>query len=375
MSSNNNNKGFTSESITQKRIRNFKKIRRAYWSLGIIVGLYVLSFFSAFLVNNKALVVKYNGEFYFPAAADFFSFIKEPSHREGKDFNQNEVFGEPHYGEPNYRELKKSFKKKNNGNWVLMPPYPYNPIENLLGEFRLKNVKPPTAPDRKNVMGTDNQGRDVFARLVYGFRISISFALLVTILSYIIGIFVGGLLGYFGGKVDIFGLRFIEIFSMIPFLFMVMILSSFLKPSFTLLAFMLVVFGGWIGITYYVRGEFYREKSRDYTAAAIAMGAGTRRVMFKHILPNSLTPVITFAPFAIIRNISSLVALDFLGFGLRPPTPSWGEIIRQGVTEDISNWWLIVTPLVAIFLTLVTITFIGEGVRQAFDPREYSRLR
>jgi len=186
---------------------------------------------------------------------------------------------------------------------------------------------------------------------------------------------IGALLGYYGGKIDIIGLRLIEVFSLVPFLFLIMILVSFIKPSFSFLAFMLVIFGGWIGITYYIRAEFFREKAKDYVAAAIAMGASDFKVMFKHILPNALVPIITFAPFAIIGTISSLVGLDFLGFGLRPPTPSWGELISQGISEDISNWWLIVTPLAIMFFTLTTVTFIGEGVRQAFDPRDYAKLQ
>jgi len=362
---------FKSESILQKRIKNFKRIKRGYYSLIIITVAYFLSFLAPLFVNNKALMVKYNGSYYMPAMGDLLGegVVK---HKDAIFYGQSEVFGERRYGEPHYRELKKQFKKENAGNWVMMPLYDYSPVENLLSELK---SNPPTAPDSQHIMGTDNRGRDVFARLVYGFQISMSFALIVTFFTFIIGILIGGSLGFYGGKVDLFGLRFIEIFSMIPFLFVMMILSSFINPNFWMLAGMLIILGGWISATYYMRGEFFREKSRDYTAAAIAMGASDRMVMFKHILPNAITPIITLAPFAIIGNISSLVALDFLGFGLRPPTPSWGELIRQGVSEDISNWWLIVTPLFMIFLTLTTITFIGEGVRQAFDPREYSRLR
>lgn len=372
MSQQRQGKEFRSESIMEKRIKNFKKIKRAYYSLIIIAILYGLSFFTPLFVGNKAVLVKHEGSYYMPFLEDLFGGIIPTTHREGSFFGQTEVFGKTHYGQANYRELKKQFKQEGKGNWVLMPLYTYSPVENLLSELE---GKPPTSPDSYHILGTDNRGRDVFARLVYGFQISMSFALLVTIIGYLIGMMLGGLLGFYGGRVDIYGLRFIEMFSLLPFLFLMMILSSFMKPNFFMLAFMLVVLKAWLGVFYYVRGEFFREKSRDYTAAARAMGASDSRIMFKHILPNSLTPVITFAPFSIIGNISSLVALDFLGFGLRPPTPSWGELIRQGVSEDISNWWLIVTPLVAIFLTLTTITFIGEGVRQAFDPREYSRLR
>jgi microcin C transport system permease protein len=238
-------------------------------------------------------------------------------------------------------------------------------------------------------MGTDDRARDVFARLAYGFNVSLTFALLVLVLSEGFGVIVGALLGYYGGKVDILGLRLIEIWSSLPFLYTIIIVSSIvvpiyiagrsivLQPSFWLLIGILVLFS-WMGITYYVRGEFYREKAKDYVGAAIAMGVSDLSIMLRHILPNSLTPVISFAPFTVVANISALVALDFLGFGLPAPTPSWGELIGQGLdylSGTESKWWLVVSPLSIFFLTLLLIVFIGEAVREAFDPREYSRLR
>lgn len=361
-----------SESIFQKRIKNFKKIKRAYYSLILIGILYLVSFFAPILINNKALIVHYNGSNYFPALGDLFGGIIPVAYHEASYFGQNEVFGAPRQGEAHYRELKKTFAAENKGNWVLMPLYPYSPVENMLDEIQ---GQPPTPPDRKNILGTDNRGRDVFSRIAYGFQISISFALLVSFASIAIGVLLGGLLGYYGGTTDIVGLRLIEVFSLIPFMFLVMIIVSFVKPNFFLLASLLIIFGGWIGLTYLVRGEYYREKAKDYVAAANAMGASDMSIMFKHILPNSLTPIITRLPFMLVGNISSLVALDFLGFGLRPPTPSWGELISQGLSEDISYYWLILSPLVMMLFTLNTITFIGEGVRQAFDPRDYTRLQ
>ena len=223
-------------------------------------------------------------------------------------------------------------------------------------------------------MGTDNQGRDVLARLIYGFRISITFALIVTVLSYTIGIFMGGILGFYGGKIDLFGLGIIEIYSSIPFLFVLMILGNFIKPNIYILASMMVILSGWVGICWYIRGEFYREKAKDYVSAAISMGQSNIKVMFKHILPNALTPVITFAPFAIIGYISGLVSLDYLGFGLQPPAPSWGELFSQGAA-NLQYWHLVIFPMVAMGGTLFLITFIGEGVREAFDPKVHSRLR
>ena len=197
--------------------------------------------------------------------------------------------------------------------------------------------------------------------------------------------FVGALLGYFGGKLDILGQRLIEIWSSLPFLYTIIIVSSIvvpiyipgrnlmMQPSFWMLIFILAIFG-WVGITYYIRGEFYREKAKDYVGAAIATGVSEPAIMFKHILPNSLTPVVSFAPFIVVANISTLVALDFLGFGLPAPTPSWGELIGQG-TENLTKWWLVFFPLGAMFVTLLLVVFIGEAVREAFDPKEFSPLQ
>ena len=264
---------------------------------------------------------------------------------------------------------------------MLLPPYPYSPTESLLD----LPGSPPNPPSRQHIFGTDDRGRDIFARLAYGFNVSLSFALLVLAISLGMGVTVGAMLGYFGGKVDIVGQRLIEIWSSLPFLYTIIIVSSIvvpiylpgrnlvLQPSFWLLIVILTAFD-WMGITYYVRGEFYREKAKDYVAAAISMGASDRAIIFKHILPNSLTPVVSFAPFMVVANISALVALDFLGFGLPAPTPSWGELIGQGV-ENLTKWWLVFFPLAAMFVTLLLIVFIGEAVREAFDPKEFSRLR
>ena len=364
-----------SESIFQKRWNNFKKIKRAYYSLILLGFLYLLSFLAPLLVNNKPIVVSYNGGTYFPAFADLFGGILPVSYKDAAFYGQTELFGRPHQGAPHFRELKKQWKSQSTGNnnWMLMPLYPYDPVEVLSFE-EAGNRGFPTPPDGQNILGTDKKGRDVFARVVYGFQISITLALIVVFFSKLIGILVCGVLGYYGGKLDIYALRFIEVFSFVPFLFMVMILVQFIKPNLFFLAMLLVILGGWIGTTYYVRAEYYREKSRDYVSAAKAMGASDFKIMYQHILPNALTPVITFIPFSIVGSITSLVGLDFLGFGLQPPTPSWGELIQQGM-DDIKEYWLIMTPLVMMFFTLTTITFIGEGIRQAFDPRNYSRLR
>lgn len=343
-----------STSLLKKRWKKFKTLKRGYYSFVIILVLYALSFILPLFVGRDALMVKYNGEYFFPIFK----------------YHSAESLGQTLQGEANYRLLKKQYEEEDKGNWVWLPVYPFSPNENLLSELE---GNPPHSPSSAHWAGTDDRGRDVFARLTYGFNIGLSFSIIVTMLSYFIGISIGAALGFYGGKVDIFGLRLIEIWSTLPFLYVIIIISSIIQPNFLLLTFVLTLFG-WIGITYYMRGEFYREKSRDYVSAAVSMGARNKIIIFKHILPNSLTPVISFAPFAIVANIFSLVSLDFLGFGLPPPTPSWGQLMQQGLV-NIEYWWLITTPLISMFLTLLAITFIGEAIREAFDPKVYSRLR
>lgn len=281
----------------------------------------------------------------------------------------NEITREKIHGEANYRRLKQQFKEVDEGNWVLMPAYPFGPYETLLD----KTGEPPNRPSAMHWFGTDDRGRDVFVRLAYGFNTSLSFAVCVLLFTYIIGVSVGAFLGYFGGKFDIIAQRFIEIWSSLPFLYTVIIVSSLVQPNFALLVFVLMIFR-WTGMTYFIRGEFYREKAKDYVHAAIAMGASNQKIIFKHILPNALTPVITFAPFGIVSLIGALVGLDYLGFGLPPPTASWGEMIRQGMS-NIFSWWLVLFPFSMLFFTLLLVVFVGEAVREAFDPRVFSRLR
>jgi microcin C transport system permease protein len=352
-------------SLFRKRLRKFRTIKRGYYSFLIIAGAYAVSFFLPLLVNNEALAVGYHGRWYFPVAK----------------YYPASTFGQQAIGEPDYRALAETLRREGAGNWVLLPPYPYSPTESLLD----LPGSPPNRPSWQHIFGTDDRGRDIFARLAYGFNVSLCFALLVLTVSLCIGVTAGALLGYFGGKLDILGVRLIEIWSSLPFLYTIIIVSSIvvpiylpgrnlvLQPSFWLLIFILTAFD-WMGITYYVRGEFYREKSKDYVGAAISMGASDRSIIFKHILPNALTPIVSFAPFMVVANIGALVALDFLGFGLPAPTPSWGELIGQGV-ENLTKWWLVFFPLAAMFVTLLLIVFIGEAVREAFDPKEYSRLR
>ena len=346
-----------SVSVLRRRWQKFRTLKRGWYSFLSLLGLYLVTFFLPLLVNSRALVVSYQGELYFPAFGTSY---------------EAKVFGQRLIGEAQYRKLALQFEEAGGDDWVLMPPYPFHPNESLLSDPGLPGV-PPHAPDVRHWMGTDDRARDVFARLLYGFRISITFGLAVVAVGYIIGVVVGATLGFFGGRVDIYGQRIVEIWAGLPFLYTVMIIASIVKPDLIILIGILALFS-WIGISYYMRGEFYREKAKDYVAAAIAQGEGNFAVMARHILPNSLTPVISFAPFALVGAISSLVALDFLGFGLRPPTASWGELVGQGL-GNIYKWHLVFFPLGALFVTLLMVVFIGEAIREAFDPKPYSRLR
>ncbi len=338
--------------LTIKRFRKFKSIKRGYYASIWITAFYILSFGLEFLVNHKAILVRYHGKYFFPT----FKYIPE---RE---------FGGSSDAEPNYRDLKRRFKNAGAGDFVLMPLIPYNPAEALLD---LPGF-PPHPPSWQHPLGTDDRGRDVLVRLLYGFRISMSFALQVSSFSILIGIFIGALQGYYGGWFDITVQRFIEIWSTIPTLYLVIIVSSIFEPGYFWLVVILTLFG-WMGMTYYIRGEMYREKSKEYIQAARAIGASDMTVIFKHILPNSLIPVITLTPFSLVSNIFALTALDFLGFGLPAPTPSWGELMSQGM-GNIYSYWLSLSPIGALFITLLLVTFVGEAVREAFDPKELNSL-
>ena len=348
-----------SESINKKRWRKFKSIKRGYYSFIIIISLYILSFLLPLFINSKALIVQYEGNYYFPAMKDALPGMN--AYYDGSKFDQGI------YGEANYRQLQQEWIDTEN--WIIMPIYPFNPYEDITNDQN----KMYESPSLIHWFGTDDTGRDVFARMCYAFNISISFAFLLTVVNYIIGISIGGAMGYYGGKFDLFFQRLIEIWSSLPLLFVVIIISSILKPSFILLIFIYTMVN-WIFLTYYMRAEFYREKSKDYVSAAISMGQSNAKIIFRHILPNSLVPVITYFPFSVVGGIVILVSLDFLGFGLPPPTPSWGQILYVGLA-NISKWWMVFAPIMAQFLTLLCIVFIGEAVREAFDPKIYSRLR
>ncbi|EEY72494.1 oligopeptide transport system permease protein OppC [Grimontia hollisae CIP 101886] len=340
--------------LTQKKITRFKEIKPGYWSFLVLSTLLVLSLFAEFFINSKALMVRYNGEFYFPVVSDV---------RLGYEFGQD------YQSEANYRELQALFKEEDKGNFVIMPLVPWNPYEQdfIEGEF------PPYAPsaESRHYLGTDVIGRDVLARLFYGFRIAMMYALTTMTVCFAIGTVIGCAMGFFGGKFDLISQRLIEIWSMIPFLYVIMILVSITKPTFTLFVAINVIFG-WMGITWYMRTMTYKESAREYVMAARALGASTLRILLKHILPNTMVMVITLAPFTVVANITALTALDYLGLGLAPPTPSWGELLQQG-KSNLDSPWIVTSVVTATVLVLTMVTFIGDAVRAAFDPKKFTR--
>ncbi len=338
--------------LSQKRIRKFKSIKRGYYALILLSVLYLISFGLEFLANNKAILVRYQGKWYFPT----FTYIPA------------KLFGGANDAEPDYRELQQHFQHEGAGNLVIMPIVPYSPTESLLD----LPGSPPHPPSWEHPLGTDDRGRDVLVRLFYGFRISLSFGLQVTFFSLLLGVFIGALQGYYGGRFDLTVQRMIEIWATVPQLYLVIIISSIFEPSYLWLMLILILFG-WMGMTFYIRAEVYREKSKEYVQAARALGASDMTIIFKHILPNALVPVITLAPFTLVGNIFALTALDFLGFGLPAPTPSWGELMGQGM-GNIYSYWLSLSPISALFFTLLLVTFIGEAIREAFDPKSLNSL-
>jgi len=316
----------------------------------IFVIMLLITLFAELLVNNRALVVHYEGSFYFPTYRHIMT---------------GTTFGLGYEYETNYRDLAVRFQTENDGNWVLLPPVPFNPYETDLKT----DAYPPFPPSvaQKHFLGTDAVGRDIVARLVYGFRIAIAFSLLLLVTNYAIGVSIGSAMGYWGGKFDLIFQRIIEIWSNVPFLYVIIIISSIVVPNFFMLILIMAIFG-WIGITWTMRTVTYKERAREYVLAARALGASDFRIIFKHIIPNTIAIIVTFAPFSVSGGIVALTSLDYLGFGLPPPTPSWGELIQQGWT-NLDAWWISGSVIGAMVVTLMIVTFIGEGVREAFDPK------
>lgn len=344
--------------LTRKKWNRFVSIKRGFFSFLLLLLFLVISIFAEVLINSRALVVLYQGNFYFPTYGEMIP---------------GSTFGLGYEYETNYRQLKQKIaveKKsgKHQNDFVLMPPVPYNAYENDLKE----ESYPPFAPslEDQHYFGTDNVGRDVLARLVYGFRTAMGFSLILLVLNYSVGISLGCCMGYFGGKFDLFFQRILEVWSNIPFLYVVIIVSSIIVPDFMILL-LIMAFFGWINMTWVMRTMTYREKEREYVLAARSLGASHARIIFKHIIPNTLSVIVTYAPFAISGGIVALTSLDYLGFGLPAPTPSWGELLQQGWT-NMDAWWISSSVVCALVLTLMVVTFTGEAIREAFDPKMYT---
>ena len=334
------------------RWQRFKKSRKGYASLWIFMILFGLSMCAELIANDKPLIVRYQGHLYFPIVQN------QPETVFGGDFATPTDFLDP--------DIRHNITSA--GNWAIYPIIPYS-YETLNYFSQVPNPAPPSA---ENWFGTDDRGRDVLARLIYGFRLSILFGLALTIVGVSIGILTGSLMGYFGGKFDLISQRFIEIWASMPELYLLIIFASIFNPSVSLLIILLAAFG-WMGLSDYVRAEFFRNRALEYVRAAKALGLTNFQIMRRHILPNSLTPVITFLPFRMSAAILSLTSLDFLGLGVPPGTPSLGELLAQG-KGNLEAWWISLSTFVVLVATLLLLTFMGEALRDAFDSRKVGLL-
>lgn len=333
--------------LSQRRWTNFKANRRGFWSLWIFLALFLLTVGAEFVANDCPLLVKYDGHYYFPVF---------------KSYNET-VFGGEFETETRYRDPYVKTLIDGKG-WMVWPPVPfsYSTINYDLP------VPAPSPPDAVNWLGTDDQGRDVLARVIYGFRISVLFGLTLTIFSSVIGIGAGAVQGYFGGLTDLLMQRFIEIWGGMPVLYLLIIMASLVQPNFWWLLLLMLLFS-WMQLVHVVRAEFLRARNFDYVKAARALGAGNITIMFRHVLPNAMVATLTFLPFVLNHSITTLTALDFLGFGLPPGSPSLGELLNQG-KNNLQAPWLGISAFVVLAVMLTLLIFIGEAVRDAYDPRK-----
>jgi microcin C transport system permease protein len=333
--------------INQRRLENFKANKRGYWSMILFLSLFVISLFAEVIANDKPLLVSYKDQFYFP------SLITYPETDFGGDFET-----EADYRDPFVADLI------NKDGWQVWPliRYSYSTINYDLSS------PAPSPPDGENWLGTDDQGRDVLARVIYGYRISVSFGLILTILSSIIGVSAGAVQGYFGGWVDLIFQRFLEIWGGMPSLYILIILAALIEPTFIILLVLLLLFS-WPSLVGVVRAEFLRSRNFDYVRAARALGVRDGVIMFKHLLPNSMVSALTFLPFILTGSIVSLTSLDFLGLGLPPGSPSLGELLAQG-KANLQAPWLGITAFITLSVMLTLAFFMQEGIRDAFDPRK-----
>ncbi len=328
--------------------RRFRRRRLGYWSLWLFGALFALSLAAPVLCTDRPLLVRYDGHLYWPLLHDY------PDAAFGGNFRSPARYHDPliraHLDAP--------------GNFAVFAPVPWS-----YATINYWATQPnPAPPSAQNWLGTDAQGRDVLARLVYGFRDSVLFALALTAVGTVLGLMLGALQGYFAGRVDLTLQRLIEVWGALPELYLLIILASLFAPSFGLLLVLLSLFG-WMGLSDYVRAEFLRNRQMDYVRAAQALGLSHPRIMWRHILPNSMTPVVTFLPFRMSAAILALTSLDFLGLGVPPPTPSLGELLSQG-TANLDAWWISLAAFGALASVLLLLTFTGEGLRVALDPRQ-----
>lgn len=333
--------------VNQRRWQNFKANRRGYASLWIFIILFGLSLFAELIANDKPLLVSFNNSLYVPVVKDY----------------PETVFGGTLASNADYRDPFVAGLIEEKG-WILWAPvrYSYRTINYNL------SVPAPAPPSAENLLGTDDQGRDVLARIIYGFRISVLFALTLTLGSSVIGIAAGALQGYYGGWVDLVGQRIIEIWSGLPMLFMLIILASLVQPSFWWLLGLMLLFS-WHELTGLVRAEFLRGRNLEYVRAARALGLSDSKIMFRHILPNAMVSTLSYLPFIFTGAISLLTSLDFLGFGLPVGSPSLGELVAQG-KNNLSASWLGLSAFLTLGTLLTLLVFIGEATRDAFDPRK-----
>ncbi len=333
--------------IGRRRLQNFRANKRGFWSLWIFLSLFFFSLFAELIVNDQPLLISYDGSYYFP------TFNTYPETTFGGEFDF-----EAEYSDPFVQEL---IEEKG---WMIWPliPYAYDTIS-----FDLP-VAAPSPPDSDHWLGTDDQARDVVARVIYGFRISVLFALCLTVLSSLIGVTAGAVQGYFGGLTDLLFQRFMEVWEGLPILFILIIMAAVIQPSFFTLLFILLL-SAWTGLVGVVRAEFLRVRNFDYVRAARALGVSDWVIMYRHVLPNAMVATLTFLPFSLAGAVTILTSLDFLGFGLPAGSPSLGELLRQG-KSNLQAPWLGITAFFAVTIILVLLVFIGEAVRDAFDPRK-----
>ena len=340
-----------SPSPSRRAWQRFKRNKLGYWSLLIFCVLVVASLFAEVLSNDRPLVVRYEGQTYLPLFNDY------PETVFGGDFESN-----TDYLDPFIRE-----RLTEGDNWVVYAPNPYGP--KTLNYFAKEPN--PSAPTADNWLGTDDRGRDLLAQLIYGFRISVLFALALTVIGVLLGVIAGAIQGFFGGKTDLAFQRFIEVWGAMPELYLLIIFSAVFAPSLGLLLVLLSLFG-WMGLSDYVRAEFLRNRQLDYVRAARAMGLSNGQIIWRHVLPNSLTPVVTFLPFRMSAAILALTSLDFLGLGVPPGTPSLGELLSQG-KNNIDAWWISMSTFAVLVITLLLLTFMGDALRDALDPRKQDK--